>query len=44
MSRAVELAPGLVLTGLVQRIDPECATGAVPNADALAALPVGRVP
>jgi [acyl-carrier-protein] S-malonyltransferase len=42
MSRAVELAPGLVLTGLVQRIDPACATSAVPNADALAALPVGR--
>jgi [acyl-carrier-protein] S-malonyltransferase len=42
MARAVELAPGLVLTGLVQRIDAECATSAVPNADALAALPAGR--
>jgi [acyl-carrier-protein] S-malonyltransferase len=42
MTRAIELAPGLVLTGLLQRIDAGCATSAVPNADALSAMPAGR--
>lgn len=42
MDRAVEVAPGLVLTGLLGKIDSTIAVTSVPNADAVAALPAGR--
>jgi malonyl CoA-acyl carrier protein transacylase len=41
--RGIEVGPGLVLTGLVQKIDAGLAMTSVPNADALAALPAGRI-
>ena len=42
MARAVEVAPGLVLSGLLGKIDPAIVTTPVPNAEALAALPPER--
>ncbi len=42
MERAVEVAPGLVLTGLLGKIYPAVVVTSVPSADAWAALPAGR--
>jgi hypothetical protein len=38
MTRAVEAPPGLVLSGLVGKIDPSVELKAVPHADAFAAF------
>jgi [acyl-carrier-protein] S-malonyltransferase len=42
MVRAVEVAPGTVLSALVKRIEPEVEVVGVPDAPALAALAAGR--
>lgn len=41
MTRAVEAPPGLVLTGLMGKIDPAVEVKSVPNADAFAAFSLG---
>ncbi|HVG93192.1 MAG TPA: ACP S-malonyltransferase [Planctomycetota bacterium] len=42
-TRGVEVAPGLVLSGIVQKIDAGLPVTSIPHADALAALPAGRI-
>src|SRR5438105_2077994 len=42
MARAIEAAPGRVLSGLIQRIEPAVDTVSVPDAEALEAWHAGR--
>ena len=44
MGVAIEAAPGLVLSGLLHKIDPSITVRSVPNADAFAAFAAGSAP